>query len=249
MATAGSAAQAADSDRSAGPVTARPLVIVGGGEHALVVLEAARSAPDRWTVVGFTDRSRRSRLAGSAPAVDDLGDDDALAARLPSWTRAGEPEPAPALILGIGGGTRPGDRVATVDRLGQDADWATVVHAAATVSPSARLGPGTVVGAAAVVQAEAVAGRHVIVNTGAVVEHDVVLGEFTHVGPAAAIGGGTRIGARVFIGLGARIRDHVTIGDDATIGMGAVVLGDVAAGGRMVGVPARDLGPAPDPRR
>jgi acetyltransferase EpsM len=237
MATAGSAAQAADSDRSAGPVTARPLVIVGGGEHALVVLEAARSAPDRWTVVGFTDRSRRSRLAGSAPAVDDLGDDDALAARLPSWTGAGEFERAPALILGIGGGTRPGDRVATV------------VHAAATVSPSARLGPGTVVGAAAVVQAEAVAGRHVIVNTGAVVEHDVVLGDFTHVGPAAAIGGGTRIGARVFIGLGARIRDHVTIGDDATIGMGAVVLGDVAAGGRMVGVPARDLGPAPDPRR
>jgi acetyltransferase EpsM len=216
-------------------VTGRPLVIVGGGEHAVVVVEAARSRLGAWDVVGFSDRTRESRLAAREPAIEDLGDDAALAARL-----ARDPDSAaPALVLGIGGGTRPGDRAAAVNAFGPGTDWATIIHATASVSPSARLGAGTVVGAGAIVQAGAVAGRHVIVNSGAILEHDVTLGDFTHVGPGAAIGGGTRIGAGVFVGLGARVRDHITVGDGATIGMGAVVVADVAPGRTVVGVPAR----------
>jgi acetyltransferase EpsM len=219
-------------------VTARPLVIVGGGEHAIVVLEAARSRPGAWDVVGFSDRTRTSRLAAREPGIEDLGDDEALAAHRAAIQNN---TAAPDLVLGVGGGTQPGDRVATVDRFGPDASWATIIHAAASVSPSARLGPGTVVGAGAVVQAGVVAGSHVIVNSGAIVEHDVVLGAYSHVAPGAAIGGGTRIGERVFVGLGARVRDHITVGDGATIGMGAVVVADVGAGRTLVGVPARDI--------
>ena len=33
----------------------RKLIVVGGGEHARVVAEVARSRPDRWDVVGFSD--------------------------------------------------------------------------------------------------------------------------------------------------------------------------------------------------
>ncbi|HEX2755123.1 MAG TPA: NeuD/PglB/VioB family sugar acetyltransferase [Candidatus Limnocylindrales bacterium] len=222
-------------------MTARSLAIVGGGEHAVVVLEAARSRPGTWNVVGFSDRSRSSRLATREPGIEDFGDDGVFADRL-----AGDPDHAPALVLGIGAGTRPGDRAATVSRFEPDAEWATIVHVTASVSPSARLGPGTVVGAAAVVQAGVVAGRHVIVNSGAIVEHDVVLGDFSHVAPGAAIGGGTRIGQGAFVGLGARVRDHVVIGDRATIGMGAVVVGDVGPDRTIVGAPAREIDDADD---
>ena len=50
---------------------------------------------------------------------------------------------------------------------------------------------------------------------------------------------------RTVIGLGARIRDHIEIGDGATVGMGAVVVGDVAAGRTVVGVPSHGID---DPR-
>lgn len=219
-------------------MTGRPLVIVGGGEHAVVVLEAARSRPGAWVVVGFSDVTRSSRLARHSPALADLGDDEALAAHL-----ADDPDGAPALVLGVGGGTTPGDRAALVARLGASADWATIVHAAASVSPTAQIGAGSVIGAGAVIQAGVVLGRHVIVNSGAIVEHDVVLGDLCHVGPGAAIGGGARIGQGVFIGLGARIRDHIAVGDRATIGMGAVVVAGVAADQTMLGVPARATQP------
>jgi acetyltransferase EpsM len=216
-------------------VTGRPLAIVGGGEHAVVILDAARSRPGEWHVVGFSDATRTSRIAQLEPDLEDLGDDASLAA-----SHARDAAGAPALVLGIGGGTRPGARAAIVNGFAPDADWATIVHATASVSPSAHLGPGCFVGAGAVVQAGVVAGRHVIVNSGAIVEHDVVLGDFCHIGPAVAIGGGTRIGAGVFVGLGARVRDHIEVGDGATIGMGAVVVGDVGPDRTMLGTPARE---------
>ena len=231
MATVDAPAQGADPTRS---VTVRRLAIVGGGEHAAVVLDAARSRPDLWAVVGFSDRSREARLAGHDPSVADLGTDEDLADRV-----AREGGATTSLVLGVGGGTSPGDRATIVARLGNDALWAIVVHAAGIVSPSATLGEGAVVMAGAIVQAGATIGRHAIVNSGAVIEHDVVVGDFAHVGPAAAIGGGTRVGQGAFVGLGARVRDHVVIGDGATIGMGAVVVSDVPAATSVVGVPAR----------
>lgn len=231
MATADPAAKAA---HPAQIVTARPLAVVGAGEHALVVAEAVRSRPGAWRIVGFADAAERDLPAARDPDFRYLGDDETLRQLLASDRDGG-----PALVLGFGGGVQPADRAATVEGFGDGVEWVTIVHVAAWVSPAAALGPGTFVGAAAVVQPGAVAGRHVIVNTGAIVEHDVLLGDYSHVGPGAAIGGGASVGRGTFVGLGARVRDHVTIGDGARIGMGAVVVGDVAAGETVAGVPAR----------
>jgi acetyltransferase EpsM len=204
----------------------RDLVLIGGGEHARVVLDAARSS-GRWNVIGFTDPGGDAALA--AGGVPHLGGDEALNAT------------GAAAVIAVGGvaDVRARARIAGVAR--PRGGWASVVHASAVVAGNADIGDGAVVLAAAIVNPGARIGTHVIVNSGAVVEHDVVLGELSHVGPAAAIGGGARIGARVLIGLGARIRDHVTVGDGAVIGMGAVVVGDVEGGTTVVGVPARVL--------
>jgi len=218
-----------------GGTTPRQLIVIGGGEHACVVVDAARSRPDAWRVVGFSEAERSSRLARREPELEDLGDDEALRSRL-EGAPAGE---RPALVLGIGGGIRPGGRSALVERFDHDCDWATVVHAAASVSPSATVAAGAVVGARAVVQTGATIGRHAIVNTAAVVEHDVTVGDYAHLAPGSLIGGGTTIGPGAFVGLGATVRDHVTIGAGATVGMGAVVVDDVLPRETVVGVPAR----------
>jgi acetyltransferase EpsM len=207
------------------------LVVIGGGEHARVLLEAALSRPEAWTVLGFVDPSpceeTRDRLS-----VPRLGDDD------DGLRRTG---PA-RFAIGVGS-TGPSERrrriAARYDAAG--ARWATVIHATAWVSPSARLAEGVFVSAGASVNSGAVVGRHAVVNTGAVVEHDVVIGEFAQVGPAAAIGGGARIGDGSYVGLGARVRDHVAVGARATVGMGAAVIVAVTDDEIVVGVPAAPL--------
>lgn len=221
-------------------MTPRPLVILGGGEHARVVAEAA-VASGTWRPTGYTapepaTADRPPRAVDGAP-LPWLGTDAAYARAAADLL----PDERPWLVLGFGG--PPAARRAAVAAL-EPGRWAAVVHSAAWVSPSATIGAGAVVLGGAVVNAGADIGDHAIVNSGAVVEHDVRIGRHAHVAPGATIGGGTMVGEDAFIGLGAVIRDHVRVGDRATVAMGAVVVGDVAADADVRGVPARGTGRA-----
>ncbi|HEY8151533.1 MAG TPA: NeuD/PglB/VioB family sugar acetyltransferase [Vicinamibacteria bacterium] len=210
-------------------MSAQPLVVIGGGEHARVVIEAARSRPDLWDVTGFVDPAPAAETALRL-GLPRLGDDD--------WVVSGSS--SPWLVLGVGAVGISGRRERIVTRYAARATkWATIVHAAAWVSPTAVLEAGAVVMAGAMVNSGARIGAHAVVNTGAVVEHDVVVGAFAQLGPGAAVGGGTTIGSAAYLGLGCRVRDHVRVGSQALIGMGAVVVADVAAGAVVVGVPAQ----------
>ena len=211
---------------------ARPLVIVGGGEHARVVADAARSREGAWDIVGFTDRASADATALSVE-VAYLGDNDTLRDRL----RNTPPQERPWLVLGIGDIASRRRVAATFPR---STRWATVVHGAATVSSRASLEPGAVVLAGAIVNPGAVVRGQAIVNTMAVVEHDVLVGRFVHLAPGVVVGGGATIGDGAFVGLGALVRDHVAVGRGVVVGMGAVVVDDIREGVVVLGVPARE---------
>lgn len=214
------------------------VVVLGGGEHARVVIDIARSRPDVWTVVGFVDP--RPCPETQRLGVPWLGDDEEAERRLRGMGAAD-------FVLGIGRVDRSSPRLTIAGRYDvRSVRWATLVHARAWVSAAATLGPGVVVSAAAVVNTGAVVGRHTVVNTGAVIEHDVVLGDDVHAGPAAVVGGGAVVGDGSILGLGCRVRDHVRIGRDAFLAMGCVVVGDVPDGKTVMGIPARPAPPEPD---
>lgn len=206
------------------------LILIGGGEHARVLADAAASRPELWRVMGFVDpqpcpeTERRLGLRAFA------SDDDALREVGNAW-----------FILAIGR-IRCGDlrRKLVARYSAAGARWATVVHCTAWVSPTATVAPGAAVFAGAVVQTGAAVRSHAVVNTGAIIEHDVTVGDFTLVAPGAAIGGGTVIGPDAYLGLGCRIRDHLQIGSGVTVGMGAVVTRSVRDGVTVTGVPARE---------
>jgi acetyltransferase EpsM len=206
------------------------LVIIGGGGHASVVVEAALSRPDLWAVRGFVDPVPHATLA-SEFGVPHLGTDDETAALIASDT---------AFVLGLGAtpGSLLREIVAAKFSL-PDTRWARIVHARAVVASTAILGPGSVVMAGAVINPRARLGAHCIVNTAAIVEHHVTIGDFTHIAPGAAVGGGATVGSSCYVGLGARVRDHVRVGARVTVAMGAVVTRDLSDGVTVLGVPAR----------
>lgn len=116
---------------------------------------------------------------------------------------------------------------------------ATIMHPAAFVSPSARIGRGVFVGPGAVVHSRAEIGDHAIINSGVIIEHDCVVGENTHVAPGVVMAGASRAGRNVLLGVGSRVIPGKKIGDGAVVGAGAVVIDDVAPGATVKGMPAR----------
>lgn len=200
------------------------LYVIGAGGHAKVVLATALAQGWSRDAVHLVDDSPAAQgrvLLGqmvegtSAPVLSDPG---ALA------------------VLAIGAN-------AARARLAAQARcrFATLVHPAATVHESVRLGAGTVVFAGAVIQPDATLGEHVILNTGASIDHDCHIGDVVHLAPGTRLAGGVRIGAGSFVGIGAVVLPGVGLGRDVTVGAGAAVIRDLPDGVTAVGVPARVL--------
>jgi acetyltransferase EpsM len=206
----------------------RPIVVIGGGEHARVVMSAIRTGVSGGELAGFVDPQPCTETVERF-GVRRLGDDSVLRSH-----------PGAYAVLGFAALDSAGSRQEAVRRVAPLVKgWATVFHKSAWVSPQAAVGEGTVVMAGAIVQTGARIGAHCVVNTAAIIEHDVILEDYVQVAPGVILGGGVRVGTAAYIGMGAVIRDHINIGADALVGMGAVVVADVAQGARVMGVPAR----------
>ena len=197
------------------------LIIVGGGEHAGCVYDAAKLS-GQFNLIGFLDREEKSVYG-----LPYLGNDDAAVNY-----------PEASFIIGVGMIGPGRGRKLLADKMSAVRSWATVVHPDAIVSPRAMLGVGVLVMPGAVINAGAIIGDHCIVNSGATIEHDCRGSSFCHVCPGAVMGGGVRIGENTIIGLSATIRDHIEIGPFSFVAMGSIVTKSFPDQSRLRGHPA-----------
>ncbi len=203
-----------------------PVVVMGGGGHAAVVIDALLLAG--FEVAGICDpKLEPGSLGASRIAV--LGGDDALDGWSPNTT---------LLANGVGSTRSTEARRGLFERFKKAGyRFATFVHPSAVVAEDVTLDEGAQVMAGAVVQPGAVLGRNTIINTRASVDHHCVIGDHAHVAPGATLSGSVRVGEGSQIGTGASIVQGIQIGRDALVCAGAVVTRDVADGEKVVAVP------------
>jgi len=205
-----------------------PHILLAGGGHARVVLEALRAQGA--SVLGVTERDPAG-FAG-LPGLECLGDDQAILSRSPDSV---------LLVNGLGSvdSTR-SRRKLFEDFKARGYRFATLVHPSAVVSDSATLGEGAQIMAGAVVQAGAMVGDNVIVNTRACVDHDCRIGAHVHLAPGTVLSGNVTIDDGAHLGTGSVVIQGIHIGEDALVAAGAVVLRDVRDAATVMGVPARE---------
>lgn len=199
-----------------------PIVIIGSGGHARVIIDACLRTGQQ--VAGVLALS-----GGDAVDVPYLGDDAMLSDV--SFVAAHQ------FIIGVGDmGLR--RRIGEgLSRCG--AVSATVIHPSAVIGSRVRWGHGLVVCAGAVINPDVTLGRHAVVNTRASIDHDCVMGDYAFVAPGATLSGGVQCGDDVMFGAGSCTRPNVRIGTRVTIGAGAVVVNDIGDDCVVVGTPAR----------
>lgn len=207
-----------------------PLIVLGAGGHAKVLVDALNSAG--LPVRGITDASPAK--AGSVVlGVPVLGGDKKVLAFAPEVVH---------LVNGIGS-----VRVSTLRRKIYDDFknrgyfFARVVHASAIVAPDAVLAEGAQIMAGVVLQTGCRIGENAIINTRAAVDHDCRIGAHVHISPGVTLCGNVEVGEGSHIGAGATVIQGVRIGRNCMVAAGAVVIGDIPDGATVAGLPAKEM--------
>ena len=152
-------------------VSVQPVVVVGAGGHAKVIIELIQ-AQGCYRVVGLIDADPTPRSVLGVPVIGV--DRDLTRLRGSGVNKA---------FVALGDNRR---RLA----IGRDLEHIgfeiiNAISRAAVISPSAQLGQGVAIMAGAVVNAATTIGDFAIVNTGALIDHDATIAEGAHIGPGA----------------------------------------------------------------
>ena len=206
------------------------LAIFGCGGFGREVLEAARH------YAAAQDGSREVVFVSDAPSEPVLG--------VPVLTPE-ELNQDDRLVIAVGA---PSDRRAVAERL-KHIEPGLVVAQSAIVGPGCEIGAGSILCDNTIVTASAIVGRHFHSNIFSYVAHDCVIGDFVTFAPRVSCNGRVHVHDGAYIGTGAILREGkpgkpLVIGEGAVVGAGAVVVGDVAPGTTVVGIPAKPIGRA-----
>ncbi|KJS15919.1 MAG: sugar acetyltransferase [Peptococcaceae bacterium BRH_c4b] len=205
-----------------------PLIIIGGGGHARVLIDTLLLCG--LTMLGVTDTDR-SKWGASILGVPVLGDDSII---------DDFPADKICLVNGLGmvgmSSAREG-----IYRLFKNKgyNFVNIVHPSAVMAGDVKLSEGVQIMAGSIIQTGASIGCNTIVNSGVIVEHDCSIGSFVHLATGVTLCGGVNIGDKSFIGAGTTIIQGLSVGSSAKVGAGSVVIRDLPDSVTAVGIPAK----------
>jgi sugar O-acyltransferase (sialic acid O-acetyltransferase NeuD family) len=208
--------------------TARPLVVIGAGGHAKVLIDALQLLGAQ--ILGISEQNA-TILSAELLGVPVICVDDELAKYSPDRI---------ALVNGIGGTRDTALRQEIFTRFKmQGYTFSRVIHPDAVISVSADLGEGVQIMAGVVIQAGVRIGENVIINTRASVDHDCRIGSHVHLAPGVTLCGHVEVGDSVHVGSGSTIIQGIAVGPQSLIAAGTLVQQNVPAGATVMGVPGR----------
>ena len=198
-------------------ISTKPVILLGTGGHAKVLLETLRY--EERNVLGLVtpDLEKGSKHLG----LEVLGNDEQLQQFNPS-----------EIVLVNGIGSLPfqqlrwnvGDKVRS-----WGFGFSSVIHPSAVILSDVSIDEGVQIMAGCVIQPGCSIGQDTIINTGTTIDHDCVIGERTHIAPGCTLSGGVRVGKSVHIGTGSSIIQNIEIGEGAVVAAGTTLYENIEA--------------------
>lgn len=190
----------------------KPLVVIGGGGHASVLVDILLQQQRKVLAVICPDDLSERRIFSGFPHfrhdedVFQFNRNDVL------------------LVNGIGALPKSGLRSKLACFYAAHGyQFETVVASSAQVSKFSEIQAGAQVLPSAIIQSGATIGSHTIVNTGAIVEHDCSIGSFNHLAPSSTVCGQVTTSDNVYIGAGATVIQNILLEKNVIVGAGATI--------------------------
>lgn len=206
----------------------KPVIILGAGGHAKVLIDALLL--QGFVIRGVTDVDPK-KSGTTLLGIKILGNDEILADFPPSSVD---------LVNGIGSVDSMEARRKIFEAYKKrNYNFANVLHPSAIIARDVRLSEGVQVMAGAIVQTGSFVGENTLLNTRASVDHDCQIGAHVHLAPGVILSGGVRVGKECHLGTGATVIQNISIGERVFVGAGSLIAKNIADGIKVRGVPAK----------
>ncbi len=205
-----------------------PLILIGSGGHALMVLDILR-ATDAGEIAGVVTQDE---AVGEFCGLPVLGSETDLPRLRDGGIRR--------IAIGVGGFTdnRARTRVyRVVKELGFEV--VSAIHPSAVVAPGVVMGEAAMLCAGVVLNPGVSVGSNTLVYTNSLVDHETRVGDHVLISSGVTVGAYASIGDDAVLCMGCTVVSGMRVGEGALVAGGAVVVKDVEAGGCVAGVPAR----------
>lgn len=195
------------------------LVIVGGGEGAVQILDAISKIPTQQAVAIVDDNpTLQGRSVAGVPVVGPVD-----AARVKQMI---EQNQADGVVISVSTSIPFRQRIFDEwSALG--IPFANVIHPSVQVGINVALGAGNVILAFCQLGPCATVGNNNFLSAYCSIEHHSTLGNHCSFGPGVITSSRANIGDRARFGTGIFIEPHITIGHDSVIGSGCILWNDV----------------------
>lgn len=121
------------------------------------------------------------------------------------------------------------------------AQFYSLIHEKAIVSPSAVVGEGTIIQPFVIVDAGVKVGGHCLLQAMSILGHDVSIGDYTRIDCQVMCVGGVQVGSGVTLHTSSVLNHKVVVEDNATVGACSFVIRKVKEGTLVAGNPAKRL--------
>jgi UDP-perosamine 4-acetyltransferase len=198
----------------------KKIILVGGGGHCKVIIDAIKNKKD-YIIYGITDP--RLKKGEKILGIPIIGKDDSLKKIFKKGIRY-----AFICVGSIGDCSLRRNIDTNLKNIGFK--LAIIRHPGAIVAKDVVPGEGTFIAAGAIVNPGTKIGRNVIINTSASVDHDCEIGDFVHIAPGVTLSGGVKVGNETHIGTGANVIQYVKIGEKCMVKAGTLLSQDLEKG-------------------
>ncbi len=193
-------------------VDLKPIVVIGGGGHASVLVDILRTQERNILAIVCPDDISQRRVFSD---IQHLKQDDDVLRFSPD-----------EVLLVNGVGMLPKSKLKRNLNhyyLSHGYQFETVIADSAQVSSFAVIELGAQVFAGAIVQAGAIVGGYSVINSGAIIEHDCNIGRYNHIAPNATLCGQVTTQEDVYVGAGSTVIQNLTLEQSSIVGAGAIV--------------------------
>jgi len=194
------------------------VIIIGAGGHAAEIDEYIKysqkvSGKNDLRVVGFLDDNPANyeRYGFTAPLMGGVKNHQVIEGHF--------------YIIGIANLKY---RRLFVDRYkAEGADFVSIIHCGAYISPSSSIGEGCIIGPNVNIGPKVIIGKYNIINSRSSLGHDTILGNYNFVSPNVCFSGFTEIGDENLFGINSATLPGIKVGSNNKIAAGMILDQDI----------------------